>query len=160
MKHFILTIILGIFLMGCSNNNSAENVALIEKYIHSVESQDYEAMESILDENYLGLGPSYGDSIRKPAALENWKDNIENLYDKIKYNKSRNAAITIPDGENQGEWISNWAELTITYKGDIGEITIWANTVYQIKNAKIIKSITFYNEADALSQLGYIFIKE
>ena len=156
MKHFILTIILGMFLMGCSNNNSAENIALIEKYIQSVESQNYEAMEIILDENYLGLGPSYGDSIRKPAALENWKYNIENLYEKIKYNKSRSAAITISDGDNQGEWISNWAELTITYKGDIGEVTIWANTVYQIENAKIVKSITFYNEADALYQLGYL----
>ena len=26
------------------------------------------------------------------------------------------------------------------------------------KNGKIIKSLTFYNEADALEQLGYVFI--
>ncbi len=154
MKHFILTIILGMFLIGC-NNNSAENVALIEKYIQSVESQDYDIMESILDENYLGLGPSYGDSIRKPAVLKNWKDNTENLYENIKYNKSRNAAFTISDGEHQGEWVSNWAELNITYQAEIGEVTIWANSVYQIENGKIIKSITFYNEADALYQLGF-----
>ena len=156
MKHFILTIILGMFLIGCTSNNYSENVALIEKYIQSVESQDYEVMEAMLDENYLGLGPSYGDSIRKPAALENWKYNIENLYENIKYNRSRSAAIIVSDGEHQGEWVSNWAELTITYKGDMGEVTIWANTVYQIENAKIIKSITFYNEADALYQLGYL----
>ena len=154
MKHFILTIILGMFLIGC-NNNSVENVALIEKYIQSVEAQDYDFMESVLDENYLGLGPSYGDSIRKPAVLQNWKDNTENLYENIKYNKSRNAAFTISDGEHQGEWVSNWAELNITYQAEIGEVTIWANSVYQIENGKIIKSITFYNEADALYQLGF-----
>ena len=142
MKLFILTITLGMFLTGCSSNNSTENVALIKKYIQSVESQDYATMESMLDENYLGLGPSHGDSIRKPAALENWKYNIENLYENIKYNRSRSAAIIVSDGENQGEWVSNLAELTITYKDDIGEVTIWANTVYQIENAKIIKSIT------------------
>ena len=155
MRHFILTTVIGMFLIGCNSNNSAENVALIEKYIESVEAEDYETMESMLDENYLGLGPSYGDSIRKPAALANWKDNIEKLYDTIKYNKSRSAAIIIPDGENQGEWVSNWAELTITYQEGIGEVTIWANTVYQIENAKIIRSVTFYNEADALYQLGF-----
>ena len=154
MKHFILTIILGMFLIGC-NNNSVENVALIEKYIQSVEAQDYDFMESVLDENYLGLGPSYGDSIRKPAVLQNWKDNTENLYENIKYNKSRNAAFTISDGEHQGEWVSNWAELNITYQAEIGEVTIWANSVYQIENGKIIKSITFYNVADALYQLGF-----
>ncbi len=155
MKHFILTICIGIFLISCTSNNSADNVTLIEKYIQSVESQDYETMEAMLDENYLGLGPSYGDSIRKPAALENWKDNIENLYDNIKYNRSRSAAFTISDGEHQGEWVSNWAELNITYQEGIGEVTIWANTVYQIENAKIIRSVTFYNEADALYQLGF-----
>jgi len=156
MKNFILILIFGgLFLVGCNHNKSDENVALIEKYINSVESQDYDGMASMLDEDYLGLGPSYGDSIRKPAALENWKDNIENLYGTIKYNRSRTAAFTIPDGEHQGEWVSNWAELNIIYQDDIGEVTIWANTVYQIENAKIVKSFTFYNEADALYQLGF-----
>jgi hypothetical protein len=34
-------------------------------------------------------------------------------------------------------------------------VNIWANTNYLIENGKIIRSITFYNEADALRQLGY-----
>ena len=158
MKNFILAVF-GLLLFGCAgNDNSQKNVALVEKYIQSVETEDYETMKSLLDENYIGLGPSYGDSIRKPAALENWKNNIENLYGIIKYNRSRNIAVTVPDGENKGEWVSNWAELNIKYQGDKGEVTIWANTVYQIENGKIIKSLTFYNEADALRQLGYVFI--
>jgi hypothetical protein len=33
-----------------------------------------------------------------------------------------------------------------------------ANTIYQIKDNKIVKSYTFYNEADVLEQLGYVFI--
>ena len=121
---------------GCGNvDNSAKNIALIEKYVQSVTSQDAETIASLLDDDYLGLGPSYGDSIRKPAAMENWKDNISNLYDNITYNKSRNVAITITEGDNQGEWVTNWAELQITYKGDKGEITIWANTIYKIHQA-------------------------
>lgn len=160
MKYLILAVF-GTFLFGCTtNDNSAKNVALINKYVQSVEAEDSETMESLLAENYLGLGPSFGDSIRKPAALENWKDNVANLYESIKYNKSRNIAVTVPDGENKGEWVSNWAELNIKYKDGRGEVTIWANTIYQIENDKIIKSMTFYNEADALRQLGYVFVNQ
>lgn len=142
----------------CKNNNSATNIALVEKYVQSVEDLDYKTMESLLDDKYYGYGPSYGDSIGKSQAVENWKANVENLYESIQYNKSRNAAVTITTGDNQGEWVSNWGELHIVYKDGMGEVTLWANTTYQIENGKIAKSYTFYNEADALSQLGYVFI--
>ena len=66
--------------------------------------------------------------------------------------------MTIPEGDNKGEWVANWAELHIVYKNDRGAITIWANTNYLIEDGKIAKSITFYNEADALRQLGYKII--
>ena len=148
-----------VFVSCSSNNRNAEkNIALIEKYVQYVESKDTESMASLLDDEYLGLGPSYGDSIRKPAAIENWKDNVSNLYENIKYNKSKNVAFKITEGPNQGEWVTNWAELQITYKGDKGKVTLWANTIYKIKNEKIVTSFTFYNEADALRQLGYVFI--
>lgn len=159
MRYILLIFIAVLLITGCEkNDNSTKNVALIEKYVEAVETKDFEIISSLLDEKYLGLGPDYGDSIRKPAALENWKANTNNLYESIKYNKSRNASITIVDGDNKGDWVSNWAELEINYKGDRGSITIWANTIYQIENEKIVKSYTFYNEADALRQLGYVFI--
>jgi len=44
------------------------------------------------------------------------------------------------------------------YKENNKEISILSNSVYLIKNGKILKSLTFYNEADALEQLGYVFI--
>lgn len=115
-------------------------------------------MASLLDENYIGVGPSIGDSTGKSQAIESWKYNVDNLYEKIEYKLSRNAALIISDGDNQGEWVTNWAELEITYKDERGTVTIMANSIYQIKDNKIVKSFTFYNEADALEQLGYVFI--
>ena len=155
MKKLILVVFVVGLLSSCTPNDpSKENVLLIQNYIQAVENLDYDAMSNILDDSYVGIGPSRGDSIHKEQAIMNWKSNVENLYEKISYSKSQNIAVKTPEGE----WVSNWADLTIVYKGSNKTISILANTVYQIENGKIVKSLTFYNEADALEQLGYVFI--
>ncbi len=160
MKSLIIVLLTSIFLIGCniSQNNTEKNVLLIEEYVKAVETENYSLMSSLLDDNYMGYGPSINDSLTKVEALANWKANSDQLYNDIKYQKSRNIAITLTTGNNQGEWVSTWAQLEITYKGERGSVAIWANTIYQIENNKIVKSYTFYNEADALRQLGYVFI--
>ena len=160
MKKIVLTLLLMTIMFSCSTTNKkAEiNTALIEKYVQAVEDLDFTAMETMLDDNYVGLGPSFTDSIRKKEVVESWKHNFENLYESISYNRSKNVAVTITSGDNQGEWVSNWAELNIVYKTNKKAVTIWANTIYLIKNNKIVKSYSFYNEADVLEQLGYVFI--
>ncbi len=69
----------------------------------------------------------------------------------------QNAPVKINNGPNKGDWVSSWAELSISYKSN-ETLIIWANTVYKVENNKIVKSLTFYNEADAYRQLGYVFI--
>lgn len=161
MKNLILLAFVSICLVACTSSTEKkqnENIDLVKNYIKSVEELDFDSMGKFLDENYLGMGPSYGDSINKAEAIENWKSNVADLYEKIHYNRSRFASVTIPDGENKGEWVANWAELNIIYKNGKGSVNIWANTNYLIQDGKIIKSLTFYNEADAMRQLGYIMV--
>ena len=158
MKNLILLTVMSICLLACTSTeekNNSENIDLVKSYIQAVEELDFESMDNFLDDNYLGIGPSYGDSIGKIEAIANWKYNVNTLYEAIHYNRSRFAAVSIPDGDNKGEWVANWAELNIVYKDGMGSVTIWANTNYMIENGKIARSITFYNEADALRQLGY-----
>ena len=160
MKKLFLTLLVFVLIISCTNQNTSikENEALVNKYVEAVENIDTTTMESLLADNYEGFGPSSNDKIDKKGALTSWKENVENLYESIHYSKSRIMSVNVPDGENKGEWVSNWAELKIIYKKDKKEVTIWTNTVYQIENNKIIKSYTFYNEADVLEQLGYVFI--
>jgi hypothetical protein len=148
------------FLIGCNicKKNTEKNALLIEEYVIAVETKDYNLMSSLLHDDYMGYGPSINDSLTKVEALANWKVNTDKLYETIKYQASRNIGIKITSGKNQGEWVSTWAQLEITYKGDRGSVVIWANTIYLIENSKILKSYTFYNEADVLKQLGYVFI--
>ena len=45
-------------------------------------------MDSLLADNYIGYGPSVGDSVNKEEAISGWKDNMENLYESIEYTRS------------------------------------------------------------------------
>jgi len=160
MKKLFIVLLTSIILIGCNSyqKSTEKNALLIEDYVKAVETEDYDLMSSLLHEDYTGYGPSINDSLTKVEALAHWKVNSDKLYETIKYQESRNIGINITSGKNQGEWVSTWAQLEITYKGEKGSVVLWANTIYLIENSKILKSYTFYNEADALRQLGYVFI--
>ena len=147
-----------ITLFACNSSShdmEKENLAIAKKYMDAVEQKDVATMDSLLAENYMGFGPSVQDSINKTDALENFKINAENLYESFKYTRHKELAVSVPDGETKGDWILNWAYLTIKFKDGRGPVNLWVNAVYKVENGKIVQSRTFYNEADALRQLGY-----
>jgi ketosteroid isomerase-like protein len=125
--------------------------------MEAVENMDAAAMDSLLADNYVGYGPSIGDSVNKEVAVWNFKYNAENLYESFEYTRHKEIAVTVKEGEAIGDWVLNWAYLTIKYKDGRGPINLWVNIVYRFENGKIVHSRTFYNEADALRQLGFTF---
>ncbi len=158
MRQLILLAIISISLFACTSSadkKEKENLAIAKKYMLAVETKNVELMDSLLADNYIGYGPSVGDSTNKEDAILNFKDNAENLYDSFKYTRHKELAVTIKEGEAIGDWVLNWAYLTIKYKvGDV-PVNLWVNVVYRIENGKIVHSRTFYNEADVLRQLRY-----
>ena len=157
MKNFIQFVFIIFILAACASpdkNQKDTDMALVKNYVAAVESLNYEAMGNCLADNYMGLGPSYGDTIYKKEAIESWKYNSVNLYEKIEHTRARFAHVNIADGPSKGDWVACWSELKITYKNG-KSVMIWANSDYMVENGKIIRTITLYNEADALRQLGY-----
>jgi ketosteroid isomerase-like protein len=160
MKKLIFLSALIIGLLSCStadDKKESENLALAQKYMEAVQNMDAATMESLLADNYMGYGPSVGDSISKEVAVWNFKYNAENLYESFEYTRHKEIAVTVKEGEAVGDWVLNWAFLTIKYKDGRGPINLWVNIVYRFEDGKIVHSRTFYNEADALRQLGYTF---
>lgn len=159
MKQLILITTISFLLFSCSDSGrkETEGLAIAKKYMDAVESGNAAIMDSLLADNYVGYGPSVADSTNKADALANWKYNAENLYESIKYTRHQNIAITVKEGEQvePGDWVCNWAYLTIKYKDIKNPVNIWVNAAYKIENGKIVRSRTFYNEADVLRQLGY-----
>jgi hypothetical protein len=161
MRTFLSLTIMSIIMAACSTNEQQkidqENIAVIEKYIHAVETQDIETMTSLLADNYMGYGPSVADSITKEQAIASWKDLVETLYEKIEYTRTVNIASKVTDGAHPGNYVSDWAKLKITFKGDTHPVFLYINAIYRVEDGKITLSRSFYNEADVLRQMGYKF---
>jgi hypothetical protein len=159
MKPLIVLALISITLFACTSSTDKKekaNLAIAHKYVQAIETKNIAIMDSLLAENYIGYGPSVEDSINKEQAILNWKDNVENLYESIEYTRSKELAVTVKEGEAIGDWVLNWAYLTIKYKVGKDPVHLWVNAVYKIENGKIVQSRTFYNEADVLRQLHYM----
>jgi hypothetical protein len=162
MKHLIFFMAaLGIGLFSCTSASEKlgeQNLAVGRKYMEAVETQNVALMDSLLADNYMGYGPSVGDSINKADAIANFKYNVENLYASLKYSRHKEIAVSEKEGEVKGDWVLTWVYLEIKYKDGRGPVYAWVNIVYRLENGKIVHSRTFYNEADVLRQLGYKFV--
>jgi len=161
MRQLSILLLISASLVACTSSTGKKekaNLAIAYKYMQAVETMNIETMDSLLADNYVGYGPSVGDSTNKAEALSSWKYNTENLYESIKYTNHTELAVTIKEGRAKGDWALNWAYLTIKYKDGRGPVNLWANSVYLIENGKIVMSRTFYNEADVLRQLNYTIV--
>jgi hypothetical protein len=158
MKQLILLALISISLFACTSSADKKekaNLAIAQKYMQAVETNNVALMDSLLADNYIGYGPSISDSTNKADALESWKYNAENLYKSIEYTHHQELATTVKEGRAKGDWVLNWAYLTINYKDGRGPVHLWVNVVYVIENGKIKMSRAFYNETDVLRQLNY-----
>jgi len=161
MKQIIILVIAGICLAACTSpaeKKEKENLAIARKYMKAVETKNISVIDSLLADNYMGYGPSIGDSINKEGAVLNTKFLMDNLYETFEYTRHKEVAVTVKEGEAAGDWVLNWAYLTIKYKDGRGPVYAWVNIVYRIENGKIVHSRTFYNEADVMRQLGYTMV--
>lgn len=153
-------LLIALFFVACNTNNTheQENIALVEKYQKALKDHDVEAMTDVLADHYVGYGPSAGDSMNKADAILNWDYNMQHLYERIEFKRVENIAITNNNGKAQGHWVSSWGKLYLKFKEHGNEATIWSNTIHKIEDGKIVKTLIFYNEADALRQAGYKYI--
>ena len=147
MKALFILIGLIYMITACTppSDNTAASIEVVKKYLAAVDNNDYSAMESILADDYLGLGPSIDDSTNKEQALASWKWNAENLYESVNYERTQTFGSSIKEGPGAGDWAYNWTRVSITYKDGSGPVDLRMNAVYKIENGK-------QNNPDGLAQ--------
>ena len=107
----VVFVIISISLFACATKDDKkekENLAVAKKYMEAVETKNVATMDSLLAESYIGYGPSVGDSTNKKDALATWKYNAENLYESFEYTRHKELAVSVTEGEAQGDWVLNY----------------------------------------------------
>ena len=130
------------------------NKELVFGYIKAVSDADFDAMSNALADDFIGYGPGIADSVTKSQTIENWKNNWDELYSSVNYDRIYTGTENPTDGPYKGDWVMDWANITVDYK-DGGSATFMFNGVFQVDSSKIVKSAAFYNVADILTQRGF-----
>ena len=161
MKQLIPLLSTVLFMLSCTrsgNGNHKENFDVVERYTQAVQNKNVDSMSALLSDDYVGYGPSFTDTINKASAIANWRNLAVNLYDSIQFGQTVNVAEEVPDGPHPGDYVSSWSSVRITYKNGRGAVNLFVNVLYRVENGKITLTRTFYDEADAMRQLGYRFV--
>ena len=163
----ILSLCIPVALIGMISCNQApkannamgdQNKATVDKYIQAVSSGDLTTMGDLLADGYKGYGPAQNDSTDKAKSLAGWKTNWDSLYSSIKYNRITAQNLSIAEGNGKGDWVLEWANITLNYKDGSPSATFPFHAAYQVENSKIVFSVVYYDLAGILRQRGYTFV--
>ncbi|NJN42920.1 MAG: nuclear transport factor 2 family protein [Flammeovirgaceae bacterium] len=160
MQKLIPVIIIS-FMMACTSSDEAvvaeKNTKIVYQYIEASVSGDFETMESLLAEIYVGAGPGLKDTVTKAQHIANWKGRWINDFESIDYNRTETVTKRITLGPYIGDWVSDWAYVTVTYKNGLPPVTFWLNSVFRVRNGLIEQSRVFYDTGDVMRQQGFTF---
>lgn len=168
MKKLVLPLVLFIIIAACTKPEpppppappvdtvGVNNKAIVQQYTDAVVKGDTITMGSFLADNYKGYGPGLNDSTDRAKEIKEWTNQWKNDFASIDFNRATIQAFTIPEGQKfPGDWVSDWALITITYKNGLKPLTTWWNGVYLVKDGKIQASRAFWNVNDYFQQQGF-----
>ena len=157
----IVPLLIFVCLLACASSDEAivaeKNTEIVYKYLEASISSDFETMESLLADVYIGAGPGLKDSVTKTQHLANWKSRWINDFESIDYERSETVTKRITYGPFLGDWVSDWARVTVTYKNGFPPVTFMLNSVFRVRNGFIERSRVYYDTGDVMRQQGFTF---
>lgn len=132
-----------------------EQIQLVDNYIGALLNKDFSTMESLLSEDYIGIGPAINDSTDRAQTLELWKTNWDSLYTSIDFDRKHKLFTKSADDL---DWVCEWAVITLNYIDGRESVAFWWNGVFRITEGKIDVSIVFFDSGDIMAQQGFGFV--
>jgi limonene-1,2-epoxide hydrolase len=132
-----------------------EQIQLVDNYIDALLNKDFSTMESLLSEDYMGIGPAINDSSDRAQTLESWKTNWDSLYTSIDFDRKHKLFTKSADDL---DWVCEWAVITLNYIDGSESVTFWWNGVFRVTEGKIDVSILFFDTGDIMAQQGFEFV--
>jgi len=162
MKKLILPAILLVGMASCNKPAPAvdtvgeQNKSLVQKYDEAIVTGDTSNLESFLAEKFMAYGPAMKDSSSRQQIVDIWKKNWRTTWASIKFDRDAILAFTIPPGEKHpGDWVADWAVITVNQKNGLPTVKFRWHTVFRVKDGKIDQSVGFYDLNDILVQQGF-----
>jgi hypothetical protein len=140
------------------NQRSPENEGLVSKYIDAIITGDTSAIEGYLADNYKSYGPKIIDSTDRAKTIADYKTNWRLHWRSVEYKRYAMLSATIAEGPSAGDWVLDWARVTVNTKDNSPNFTFDLNIALKVKDGKIVQEASFYNEADIFRQLGFTFV--
>ncbi len=132
------------------------NKAIVKQYTDAVVKGDTVAMASFLADNFRAYGPGSNDSTNLENHLKSWKKSWREEFASIDFQSAGLIAFNVPaDGKYPGDWVADWAVITVNYKNGNKPVTFWFHDVNRVKDGKIELSRSFYNVNDFYTQHGF-----
>jgi len=161
-KTFIVLFTIAMGIVSCAPKNTEqrnpENEALVKKYMNAVVTGDTSKLEEFLAENYMSYGPRFTDSIDRAGTVADFKNNWRKNWSTVDFSRYTMLSSTTTEGPVAGDWVLDWAKITIHSKNKTPSYTVNWHAVFRVKDGKIDREIDFFNEADILSQIGFTFV--
>ena len=158
----LFAIAIGIVSCAPSNENvvlrNPDNEALVKKYMEAIVSGDTSNLEGFLADNYQSLGPNFNDSINKTRTVEDIKASWRSRWRSVEYKRYTMLSATNTEPGVEGDWVLDWAAVTIHSKDKTPSFTINWHGAFRVKDGKIDREIDFFNEADIYKQIGFTFV--
>jgi hypothetical protein len=160
MKKMIFPAILLLALASCSKSArdtvGEQNKTLVQKYVDAIVKGDTSNLESFLAAQFMGYGPAMKDSSDRQKEIDSFKKNWRDSWSSVKFDRAAIVAFTLPPGEkNPGDWVADWATITVNYKNAAPPVTFNWHGVSRVKDGKIERIFAFYDVNDILIQQGF-----
>lgn len=153
----LVVIVLGACMSPESQQHARNpvNEALVKAYVDAVIKADMQGMGDLMADNYRGYGPGIADSVNKTTELANWKRSTDSVYASVEYNRYGTLSTHVDSGRVAGDWVFDWAQVTLNYRSGEPPVKYWSHAVFRIKDGKINLTRRFMDRYDILRQRGY-----
>ena len=132
------------------------NKVIVQKYSDAIVKGDTASLELYLADNYKGYGPGLTDSTDRAKEVSEWKRTWREEFASVDFDRAGTIAFTVPaDGKFPGDWVADWALITVTYKNGNKPFKFWWHAVSRVKDGKIEVSRSFFNQNDYFTQRDF-----
>lgn len=149
-------VIFGVVLCQAQSTQQEQHVQLAHSLTEAIVNADFEAMDEVLHEDFMGYGPFISDTLGKKDFISAWKTIWDQQMHSLEFERAATLPHTVKEGPLAGDWVFDWLETQAHYQEKPDKtVKFRVQLTSRIIDGKIRASVMYYNVADIQKQLGY-----